>query len=34
MYIEVPSGKFVIENNVRIVSIDTQVEHDSFIDRV
>lgn len=34
MYIEVPSGKFVIENNIRIVSIDTQVEHDSFIDRV
>lgn len=34
MYIEVPSGKFVIENNVRIVSLDTQTEHDSLIDRV
>jgi len=34
MYIEIPSGKFVIENNVRIVSIDTQTEYDSLIDRV
>ena len=34
MFIEVPSGKFVVENNVRIVSLNTQTEHDSLIDRV